>query len=65
MKKSVIGDLYGIADLSRATKVGYTSILYRVFTAKTLPEPRTKIGMRFFYTKSEFFALVSQISDEK
>jgi hypothetical protein len=56
-----IGTLYSVSDLSKKTGI-YPQVLRRMMQDCELPEPQTIVGLRLFYTESQFKKLVKSLS---
>ena len=62
MIRSINGNLYNYADVSRETGVGYPHVHYMCHVAKHCTQPTIKYGTRMYYDDESFRKVCNELT---
>ncbi len=64
MTRTIDGVVFDLKELAAATGVKYSTLWYRVYGSRSIPEPTVQVGRRHMYTVADFERLVALLGIE-
>jgi hypothetical protein len=64
LTRTIDGVVFDLKELAAATGVKYSTLWYRVYGSRSIPEPTVQVGRRHMYTVADFERLVSRFRAE-